>query len=87
MHSQRTPHEMIGNWFPVKMVEIEVCCSSESSELQNTSISAIFTGNQFPIISCGVLCGGLSLSFVILRNFTVAKISIQKDTYAPAGQR
>ena len=29
---QRTPHEMIGNWFPVKMAEIEVCCSSDDSE-------------------------------------------------------
>ena len=33
------------------------------------------------------ICSGLCLSFVILRNFTVAKISIQKDTYALAGQR
>ena len=30
--SKRTPHEMIGNWFPVKMAEIEVCCSSDDSE-------------------------------------------------------
>ena len=30
--TERTPHEMIGNWFPVKMAEIEVCCSSDDSE-------------------------------------------------------
>ena len=30
--NERTPHEMIGNWFPVKMAEIEVCYSSDDSE-------------------------------------------------------
>ena len=37
---------------------------SESSELQHTSISAIFTGNQFPIISCGVLSAKVSFPLI-----------------------